>query len=296
MKKRILAVLLAAVTLLSSAAFTSCSEESDYPVNVGGIKIEEEPDKIVVLSKNLADIISNIGYDVKLVGRSDEVNQKGMAVVPSVGEENIASAVSIVNLGAEVVFSDDTINTDTKNALIKHGTPVVIPEEANTPKQLKNVYRQLGTILGGNIKGKKKADEAFKDLYDELTDVKNAIAETNLVRTVCYLYIENGALKTMHSASWGSKMLGFTGADNVFKNEKTPVVDVDKLLLSNPDFIFCSDMKTVKYLRTKKTFKRLTAIRKNIHIIPLDNINSQGATASAVVEKMLRYMFPEEFE
>ena len=83
--RKILSIALAGIVMLSTLALGSCGEEKDYPVTVGKIKIEQEPKNIVILNKNLADIITAIGYDGKTVGRSDEVNQKSFKVVPSVG-------------------------------------------------------------------------------------------------------------------------------------------------------------------------------------------------------------------
>ncbi len=296
MKKKIIAALLAASTVLSAAVFSSCGEKSEYPVTVGKITIEAEPENAVVLSKNLADIISTIGYDVKLAGRSDEVDRKGLTVVPSVGPASEASAKSILKLNADVVIADDTINPDTKKQLIKEGVPVIIPEKTSVPKEIKKVYSQLGEVLGGSITGKSEGAKAFDELFEELNDVKNAIAEKDIVKTVCYLYAEDGKIKTMNAGTWGAKILDFTGAENVFKNEESPIVTRRNLLLSNPDFIFCADKRVAYYLRDHKILKRLNALKKDIHVIKLDDINSQGGVAMDALEKMLRYMYPEEFD
>lgn len=293
--KKLTATILILITVLSAAILGSCSGENEYPVTVDGITINEEPENIVVLNKNLADIISCIGYDVKLVGRSDEVNQKGMSVVPSIGSCTDASDASIIKLNADIVFADETFSSQTKKKLEDKGITVVIPDKTNTPKQIKNIYKQLGAILGGNITGKAQGTDSFNTLYSELKDVKSAIDEKNVIRTVCYLYSENGVLKTMNNATWGGNILDFTGATNVFHNSDNNTVNSDSLMLSNPDYIFCSDKKVVKYLKTNKTFKRLTALKKHTYIIPLDEINMQGDTSLDTLKKMLKKMYPEEF-
>ena len=85
MRKRIVSIALAFVIALSVAVtFTGCGND-DYPVEVANIIIESEPKNIVVLDASTADIISYTGYDIKMVGRSDEVNQDWLSVVPSVG-------------------------------------------------------------------------------------------------------------------------------------------------------------------------------------------------------------------
>lgn len=294
MKRKIIASLLALVTVFCSLSISSCGEKSEYPVQIGGTVINKEPENIVILNKNLADIISCIGYDIKLAGRSDEVDLKGMEVVPSVGAASDPSIDKIIKLKADVVFADESLNPKIKSALKTKGVTVITPENADTVKQLKKLYKQLGSILGGNITGKEKGAEAFDSLYESLKDVRDAVDDKGIVRTICYLYYD-GKIRTMNSGTWGAEMLGFTSASNVFKNEKSDVVNLKTLKLSNPDFIFCGDMRIVKYLRKKPAFKNLSAIKKNIHIIRLDDINAQGDSALDTLRKMLKHMYPEDF-
>ena len=294
MKRKFLAALLALVTVISALSLSSCGEKSEYPVQIGKTVINSEPENIVILNKNLADIISCIGYDIKLAGRSDEVNQKGMEVVPSVGAASNPSTDKIIKLKADMVFADESLNSKAKSDLEAKGVTVITPESAASVKELKALYRQLGSILGGSITGKEKGAEAFDSLYESLKDVRDAVDDKGIVRTICYLYYD-GKMRTMNSGTWGCEMLGFTGASNVFKNEKSDVVNLKTLKLSNPDFIFCGDMRVVNYLRKKPAFKNLSAIKKNIHIIRLDEINAQGDSALDTLRKMLKHMYPEDF-
>lgn len=75
MKKKIISIFLTGVLAVSSAVMFSGCGNSDYPVEVANFEIKEQPTKIVVLDPNAADIISYIGYDVNMIGRSDDVNQ-----------------------------------------------------------------------------------------------------------------------------------------------------------------------------------------------------------------------------
>ena len=76
MKNKIISLMLAVLTLFSCGALLSGCGNDEYPVEVANIVIEKEPENIVVLDASTADIISYMGYDVKMVGRSDEVNQE----------------------------------------------------------------------------------------------------------------------------------------------------------------------------------------------------------------------------
>lgn len=296
MHKKMLSVLLTAVTALASVFFCSCSPDSEYPVAIGSIVIDAEPQNIVILNPNLADIISCIGYDVKMAGRSEDVNQKGFQVVPSVGSAQDPEPASIDEVGADIVFADNTLNDAVKEKIEEMNIPVVVLEEAHTPKQVKSTYKKLGKILGGNKTGRQKGKEAYENLTDTMKDVKNAAGSYSVVKTACYLYIDNGVLKTANNGTWGNTMLNYTGAVNVFKNSDTDVVDNGQFLLSNPDYIFCADENVEGYLKSSATLNSLDALENNnVFIIPYSDISMQGYAALDVLENMLRDMYPDEF-
>lgn len=296
MQRKLLSALLAVMIILSSALFSSCGGESDYPVSFDEITIQQEPERIVVLSKNLADIISTMGYDVKMVGRSDEVTQKGLQVVPSVGSAQSPSAASIDEVKAEVVFSDaQGLDPSAEKAIKAKKIPIIKLDTAATPKQVRGIYKRTARILEGNVTGKKAGAESYDKLSETLKSVRDAaVSESDIIKTIAYLYMEDGVLKTFNQNTWGSTMLGLTGATNVFKSADTDVVDIKALALSNPDFIFCADKETQAYLSSQKDLKKLSALKTSF-ILPYDEITMQGNTALSVLEDMLKKMYPEEF-
>ncbi len=297
MKNKVLAIVLAITTAVAALSFTACQEKkSEYPVTAGSVTVKSEPKKIVVLNKNYADIISCIGFDAKIAGRSDSVNQKGMDVVPSVGLAADPSFDKIKSLKADVVFADDSLNTTVKDNLEKSGITVIIPEQSNTPKQVKNIYIQFGSILGGKLTGKAKAKEAFDDLYDELKDLEDTVEDKDVVTTICYIYSDNGVLKTMTNSTWGGRLLSYTGAVNVFKDAKSDVIDAKKLMLSNPDYIFCEDKEVAKTLKTSDSLSGLKAMNDSTRrfVVSYDDITMQGKTSIETVKKMISKIYPGE--
>lgn len=296
MHKKMLATTMAVVMILTALfSLSSCSGKQEYPVTVGSVTIEGEPEQIVILSKNLADVISYMGYDIKMTGRSDEVTQEGLQVVPTVGTSKDPEPASIDEVGADVVFADSTINETVKQEIEESGTPVIVLDDAQTPKQLRSLYKKIGIILGGNVTGKADAIDSVNSFIDTMNEIEDAIISEQVIKTTCYLYIDNGVLKTMHSGNWGSVLLGYTGTTNVFANADSNVVDNETLLLSNPDYIFCSDESVIDYLKRSSTLGELDALKSNAYVIPYEDITMQGVTALDVVEEMLQYIYPDQF-
>jgi iron complex transport system substrate-binding protein len=260
------------------------------------LKIEKEPKSIVVLDPCSADIISYMNYDVKIVGRSEEVDQQYLKVAPTMGASSTPSVQNIIDSGAEVVFADEKLNFSSENKLEEAGIPVVKMSIAETPKQLETNYHTIGRILGGNKTGDEKADVSYKKLISSMEERKEkAVAKSkNSLNTVCYLYYEDGGLRLMTSGTYGDMLLGYTGAVNVAVNIEENKVDVNTLKVANPGFIFYADDDTLKAIKGDSVLAKLAAVTGGKTMqISKSEMSRQGLTALETLEKMIGFINPE---
>ncbi len=297
MKNKLISISLVFVLILSlMLAFSGCGN-SDYPVEVANYVIKSEPENIVVLDAPTADIISYIGYDIKMVGRSDEVNQEWMQVVPSVGSASNPDAEQIKNSGATVVFAGETLDSNVKESLEDSGIQVITMSQANTPKQLETNYITLGKILGGKVTGANKGAESYGKLIDDMEKVKDAVTSkmnSDILYTVCYIYFENNQLKMMTSGTYGDMLLSYTGAVNAAVNIEESKVDVNTLKIANPNFIFYADDATLNAIKADGVLGKLTAVKNGkILMVTSDEMERQGLTAIDTLQKMVQFMYPE---
>ena len=291
--KKIMSAALVLIMIFPVLLLSSCDEEKEYPVTVGGITVNSEPQNAVILDKNIADIVSCMGYDVKMAGRSDEVDQKEFKVIKSVGTASVPSVKAIVKLKADIVFANDMLDPAVKTELEGKGIAVAVFDNANTPKQLKSLYRKIGMLLGGRNAGAKAAEEAFDDLYDTYKELKNAAENSTTARiTVCYLYMDNGVLKTFNKGSWGDTVLGYTGTFNVFKNESGNTVDPQMLRRANPNYIFCDCEEVTEYLRTSEVLNVLDALESRTVVVPYSDLNLQGYNGLEALRTILNTIYP----
>lgn len=296
MKKRIISVTLAAVFVLASVLSFSGCQESDYPVDVANITIENEPENIVVLDPSAADIISYMEYDVKMVGRSDEVNQEWMSIVPSVGSENTPDVSKIVESEADIVFAGADFDKSVEDELKGENITVIKMSQADTVTQLETNYLTIGKILGGKFTGAAKGEESYESLIGEMEQVKSAVQSeinSDILYTVCYLYIEDNSLKLMTSGSYGDMLLGYTGAVNTAVNIDENSVDVNTLKIANPNFIFYADDATLEAVKQDSVLSKLDAVKNGKTLmITQDDMTRQGRTALDTLEKMVSFMYP----
>lgn len=295
MKKLLSGVLCAAVALVSTLALAGCGD-SDYPVRIANITIDKEPKSIVVLDPCSADIISYMSYDVKIVGRSEEVDQKYLDVAPVMGVADRPSVQNILDSGAEVVFADEKLSDDSKQSLEDSGVTVISMSLAETPKQLETNYHTIGKILGGKITGDEKAADSYAKLISKMEDMKEEASalSANKLSTVCYLYFEDGGLRMMTSGTYGDMLLGYTGAVNVAVNISENTVDVNTLKVANPNFIFYADDDTLKAVQGDNVLSQLAAVKNgNTLQITRDEMSRQGLTALETLDKMIGFIHPE---
>lgn len=297
MKKRILTLALAVAMAASSAfALSGCGDEN-FPVKVGHYTIEKQPEKVVVLDPATADIISYLGYDVKMVGRSDEVNQEWMDVVPSMGGAANPDVAKIKESGAEYVFANDTLNENIQKDLEDSNITIITMAQAKTNVQLETNYVTLGKFFGGAIVGSNTGGTGYNQLKDEMEEIKSAVAaskETDVLDTVCYIYTADDKLKLMSGGSYGDMILKNTGAVNIASlNTEDEEVDVSQLKIANPDYIFYADEQTYEKIKKDKTLSSLKAVKKKKTLmITEEELSRQGNTAMQTLKKMVDFMYP----
>ena len=295
MKNKVISLALIIVLAFSAVlTFSGCSE-SEYPVHIANLEIKSKPEKIVVLDPAVADIIAYMGYEVNLEGRSDDVDQEWLSVIPSVGSAKSPDVDAIVNSGATLVFAGDTLDKAVKEKLEEKGIQVISMVYAETQTQLETNYVTLGKIFEGQISGGDKGGQSFVGLLEEMDAIKNKVneANSNAFNTVCYLYYDNNGLRLMTSGTYGDMLLSYTGAVNAAVNIEETEVDVNTMKVANPNYIFYADEATLDAIRADKVLSNLTAVKKGkILKITSDEMSRQGKTAINTLTKMVNFMYP----
>lgn len=298
MFKKIASFLLC-ICLISSVALCLCSCDEDegdnYPVTVADVTIEAEPLNIVVLSDSMADIISYMGYDVKMVGRSVETDQPFLAVVPTVGTATAPDIKAIISYETDLVIAENTLSDSTKKALSNAGIPVLVLKEATSMEELKTLYTNLGTALGGNVTGKTKGEESYDEFTTTLSDYKNAIP-SNVVKTACYLYLdEQGTLCSFANGTLEHKLFSYCGAINSLSSQETNEVDLNNLKISTPTYIYYDSPQVLDYLNANSELSSMGALQNgNIYQVKKSDFSRLGTTTEENIYQMISFMFIED--
>lgn len=296
MKKIVSVFLASALAASTCAGLAGCSGDNNYPVSVADVTIETEPKDIVVLSDETADIISYLGYAGKMAGRSDEVNQNFLSVVPSVGSAQTPDVATIISYATDIVFSDDTLDEASKKELTDAGILVLNIASPETATELETVYLTLGKILGGAVDGAQKGSDSYKELTDKMKACK-VEGNNSISKTICYLYLNGDKLNTLHSGTYGDMLLGYTGAVNAAVNVSESEIDTKILKIANPDYILYADDATLNFIKNEPDLKGLKAVKNNQTLmVSKEEISRMGTTSLLTLNKIMNFMYPDRLK
>ena len=294
MKKVISVLLTATLAFSATMALSGCDSEKEYPVEVANLEIKKEPENIVVLCPDTADIISYLGYDVKMVGRSDEVDQEFLSVVPSVGTSQVPNVEKIKESETDIVFADVDIDSTVVDALEDEGIMVISMASPKNVEEIETAYVTLGKILGGQFAGARKGASSYESFTSDMEMITDGIDTGTVPKTVCYLYLDGDTLRTLNSGTCGDLLLGYTGAINTAVNITESKVDPRILKVANPEAIFYADDATLKYIKNDPDLSALSAVKsKRLYMITPTEMERMGTSAILTVEKMVSYIYPE---
>ena len=297
MKKKLISAILSASMLFSVSATLSGCGGGEYPVKVANVTIEKEPKNIAVLDPRVADIVSFMGYDVKIVGRSSDVNQEWLSVAPEFGTMYEPDIDKIAKSEADLVLVGSTLSQEDKNRLKSLGIDSVQLALPETPTQLKKSYETIGKILGGTLSGENKGKDAYSKLINNMNEIKSAVESyraSNVHDTVCYIGTFADQLQIITSGTIGDMILNSTGADNIAINIVDKHLDANVLRVANPDFIFYDTPETLAAIKADKVLSQLSAIKNNkVLQISTSEMTRYGNSMIETLNKMVSFMYPE---
>ena len=291
--KKIISTILSLLIILS---FSSCKKSDskhidEYPVTVSGVTIQKSPEKVVVLSDSLADIILALELENKLIARTDECTQEKLATLPSIGSIQNIDLNKISSYSPDLILADKTIENNLLEKLQTLNIPVICLEPATKRESFITLYQDLGSILAGAQTGKTLGENTANNILMTLDDINRIIPKKGVVTTACYFYDSNK--KIASGDTLASMLLELSGATNIAKGSTNFNIDTTALKISNPNFIFCAE-DTKNDLLADSTIASLQAAQ-NGNTFEMDKslMTRQGHTVVDAVTFMASKMYPE---
>lgn len=301
MKKRITA--LATALLMMLALVGGCASQpvditasdgpadKDYPLVLGSLQFDEQPERVVVLSPSLADVVLNMKMEACLVGKTEECTQEDLQVLPNVGGAAGLDLEAVKALTPELVLADSPLAEDQTKALNDAGIKVLVLEPANNREQLEKLYVQLGSVLRGGKAGYEKAQKSVDNLFEILDTIQREIPQSDILVTACYLYDLDGSAVTGDQLA--NSLLEYAGAVNIAASSTEGKMEENVLRLGNPTYIFCKP-GVKEQLESSEEYKNLSAVQDGrVYEMEPSLVEWQGRSMWDAVSFMAGKMYPE---
>lgn len=181
-------------------------------------------------------------------------------IVSSGGPDWNVNAEALSAIAHDVVFVVNPISAD---ALTKKGFTTVALNWEN-PDSVKKTMTLLGSILG-----KEKNGQKYNLYYDQT--LKNVSKKLNNIREkpkALYLRYTNLSVPMVTTATW---LIESAGGINVAKGiQDHAQIDVERLLVWNPDYLFVWNTKEVEEIYKDQRLSSLSAIKnKKVFAVPM---------------------------
>lgn len=258
-------------------------------MEVNGVTISSRPQKAVVLSPSLADVLLALDCETQLVGASEECTQGNLDELQKVSADD---ASAIQGLQPDLVLLDSSSNS-AQAALEEAGVTVLNVDPATDREDFERLYSQVSSAFLGGGSGYDKGIETAQDIFITLDSI-NRIVPKDTVTTACYLYdLESQAVT---GDMFASTIMSYAGVTNVFESVSGGSYDFESLRIANPNVIFCAPGLKDE-IKNDSRFSDFQAVRDD-KVVELDKslMEWQGRTVVETAYEISASAFPELLE
>lgn len=249
-KKILLCICLASAVLMNGCAEVdeevpvTVSEtavtERPYPVTAGSLIFNEQPDSVGSLSPAITEIICQLGYGYKIIGRSsycdypEDVENKvslGSAANPDV-EAIIAAKPQLLVSHSPIAKKDIT---QIENA----GTRVWIISAPNSVEELYACYRDIAAVFGGKLDCEDIAADAMKPLFNALFEAQDSVESFVYIMSPDLAAASNSTFAGSFFSSFGTNAAGDNQDISLTEEELT---ELDPQWIIMPHYVSEEDL------------------------------------------------------
>lgn len=291
--KKIIPILLAAVLLFSSCSNSTqpveetttsavIEEPQPFPVTVNDVVFNKAPEKIVCLSPAIAEILYEMGYGEKIIGRSSYCDYpEAVVAAEDLGSSANPDIERIIQLAPDVVITSSEISSKDIFTMQQAGVSTLSIASPTAIEGFKSVYVALGYMEEGMFIGKEKGEQSF-------SAISKSLSNSDAINIGRFVYItENFTVATGDTLE--SAVLSCFGK-NIAENNEGYGFSNDILLSDQPDYIFLNSKYELEDLQNDEFFSQLDAVM-NSKVIVIDNMYFERPTGR--ITEMIKKMIDE---
>ncbi|WP_099204372.1 peptidoglycan-binding protein [Scatolibacter rhodanostii] len=278
---------------------TKTQTQGEFPVVIGQTQINAAPQKAVVLSASLADVIIALGNEDQLAAVTDQATQVELTELVKVGETD-AEAINAVQ--PDLILTE-TLTDEQRTALDGVNAPIVEIAPATGREDYERMYGQMSSVFAGGGAGYDLGVEQAKKIFVILDSIQRLTSEQTFTKAA-YVYDLKG--NVVYGTDFASLTMEYAGLTNIFPSQgadqssykwgenKTEVpYNLQVIKTSNPEVIFCAP-GLKEQMKSNADFSSLSAVKSG-RVFEIDPIllQWQGRSIITVTTDMAEYAFPE---
>lgn len=273
--KKILSLLLIGIILLSGCDNSNVDETqteattvvtepelTPFPVEINEVVFTKAPEKIVCLSPSLTEILFEMGYGEKIIGRSSYCDYpEEVLEAEELGNSTYPDIERIIQLAPDVVITSSEISSKDIFTMQQAGIKTLTIMLPKTIDDFSSIYIGFGLMEEGVFTGKEKGEQVF-------SRVSSSLNNTEAISLGSFVYItEDYNIAT--GDTFESAVFSCFG-DNIAKTYEGYDFNPEQLLESQPDYIILNNIYDYDDLISHEIFSQLSAT-VNKKIILIDN-------------------------
>lgn len=261
----------------------------EFPVKIGDVTVSARPQKAVVLSPSLADVVLALGYETQLAAGTEACTQESLGALQKIPEND---PQAVLDVGPDLVLAESFDNA-MATALSGANVTMLAISPATGRGDFERLYSQVASAFAGGGSGYDAGISRAQEIFSVLDDI-NRIVPKETVVTACYLYNLEGNAVT--GDMFGNTILSCAGVTNAFYSHTGGCYDFEALRIANPNVIFCVPGLKAE-LEKDSEFSKLQAV-KNGRVLEMDPsyMAWQGRTVIEAAYEISAFTFPQLLE
>lgn len=203
--------------------------EMPYPVSAGSLIFSGSPETAVSLSPAITEMICELGYSDKLIGRSSYCDYPESVLNKSeLGSAANPDAEAIISAAPQLLISQSPIAKKDITAIEEAGTRVMITPAPDSVEELYSRYIDIAAVFGGSLSCTEAADNAMRPLTTALHQADGTIGS--------FVYIMSPQLAAASDATFAGSFFSCFGS-NAAGNEEDIILTAERLSELDPEWL-----------------------------------------------------------
>lgn len=218
-KKMLLCICFASAVIMSGCSeveeevpvttVETTATERPYPVAAGSLIFKEQPASVGSLSPAITEMICQLGYGDKIIGRSSYCDYpEDVESKVSLGSAANPDIEAIIAAKPRLLVSHSPIAKKDITRIENAGTRVWIISAPNSVEELYSCYRDIAAVFGGSLDCDDTAAAALKPLFSALFEAQNSVESFVYIMSPDLAAASNSTFAGSFFSSFGTNAAG----------------------------------------------------------------------------------------